>query len=173
MTFTRCAYEQCFHGQTRAERRLHQAYSFDAHDAVAALLPAQASAESLQPAIISATNERTLFSQFFSLSFRFAAKRHIHEPNADFSLDQSDGAAGWLKIRPSGESFPPEHRTLRALNAANVYVSFTPRFSGPVGICSRNVRGGLYFYAARLHRAFDQRASRVRALLEACRTGEV
>jgi hypothetical protein len=59
------------------------------------------------------------------------------------------------------------HRTLRALNAANVYVSFTPRFSGPVGICSRNVRGGLYFYAARLRRAFDQRASRVRALLEA------
>src|SRR5258705_13151946 len=99
MTFTRCAHEQCFHGQARAERRLNQAYSFDAHDAVVAFLSAQASAESLQPAIVSTTNERTLLSQFFFLSFRVAAKRHIHEPNANFSLDQSDGAAGWLKIR--------------------------------------------------------------------------
>src|SRR6266404_5326684 len=131
MTFTRCAHEQCFHGQARAERRLDQAHSFDAYDAVAAVLPAQASTESLQPTVVSATNDRILFPRFFFLRFRVAAKRHIHEPNANFSLDQSDeGAAGVVGIRPSGQSFPPEHRTLRALNAANVYVSFTSRFSG-------------------------------------------
>ncbi len=69
--------------------------------------------------------------------------------------------------RPSGQSFPPEHRTLRALNAANVYVSFTSRFSGPVGICSRNARGGLYFYGRSFTPSLRPRASRVRALLGA------
>src|SRR5260370_19107639 len=109
MAFTCRAHEQCIHGQARAERRLHQAYSFDAYDAVAAFLSDQASAESLQPTVVSATNERTLRSRFFFLSFRFAAKRHIHEPNANFSPDQSDGAARWLEI--PGD--PPENRSLQ------------------------------------------------------------
>src|SRR5258706_12188232 len=129
MTFTRCAHEQCFHGDARVERRFDEAHDFDAYDADAAFLPAQASTESLQPTVVSATNDRILFPRFFFLRFRIAAKRHIHEPNANFSPDQSDGAAGVVGIRPSGQSFPPEHRTLRALNAANVYVSLTSTFS--------------------------------------------
>src|SRR5258706_7282612 len=115
MTFTRCAHEQCFHGQARAERRFDQAHAFDAHDAVAAFLPAQASTESLQPTVVSATNDRILFPRFFFLRFRIAAKRHIHEPNANFSPDQSDGAARWLEIRERQSGDWRSRATLRTI----------------------------------------------------------
>jgi hypothetical protein len=56
MARSRFAHEERHDRVARPKRRFYQAYPFDAHDSVVAMLARESGAESLEPAVLTARN---------------------------------------------------------------------------------------------------------------------
>src|ERR1019366_8881780 len=80
MARPRFAHEKRLHRQARAQRRFHQANSFDTHNSVVAAFARERRAESLEPTVLTARNHGG--GSFGALSRGSAGwMSHAHQPS--------------------------------------------------------------------------------------------